>query len=457
MKITILGAAGVRTPIIVQSIAIRQKNLKIDELCLMDIDKDHLEIIQDLCQAVALKNAIDFKVTYTDDAVKALENANFVITTFRVGGMESRKVDERVALNAGVLGQETTGPGGFAMGLRTIPVLLGYIEIMKKVCPDAWLLNFANPSGMLAEVILRVAGWKRAVGICDSPSSVRQEFAKALDTNANNIFLDYFGLNHLGWIRKVMYQGKDYLPMFLDMMQSDTPPVHLPFDARLMKSLAMLPNEYLYYYYSAKESVSRILRAEQSRGEFIADINAKLFKDLTKLRSSGDAAGMEDRYIEYILERSESYMSVETGTKHSMPKGLTTEQLKKMAEEGYSGVALDIIEALSGAKPQVLILNVLNNGAIQGIPNDASVEIPVYVGSDMILPLAVGEIPTHCMGLISEVKSYERLTIEAAIEKSYEKALTALSIHPLVADRKLAKIILDGYLKEHGDYFPALK
>jgi 6-phospho-beta-glucosidase len=454
MKATIIGAAGVRTPGIIESFIRRQEKIDCDELCLMDIDCERLSLISSLTANLEKENANRIHITRTTDAKEALSNADFVITTFRVGGIDSRVIDERVALQNGVLGQETTGPGGFAMALRTIPVLLEYVRKMGEHCPEAWLLNFANPSGMLAESILRVAGWERAVGICDGPSSMRHAAAKLLHAKADDIYLDYFGLNHLGWIRKILYNGMDVLPLFLEQMENGDIPEELPFSIHNFRSLKMIPNEYNYYFYSSKKSVNMILRAEKSRGEQIAEMNHQFFNDLRKIKDDKEA--LSRRYEEYLKERWATYMKTETGNPTEEIKASAAE-VQTQTEEGYAGVALDLIEGLRGARNQILILNTLNQGTIDGMPPDASVEVPVHVSSGLIRPMNVGSIPEECLGLIKQVKSYERLTIEAAVEGSYEKALHALTIHPLVADETLAEVILNGYIDAHGSNFPKLK
>jgi 6-phospho-beta-glucosidase len=180
LKIALIGAAGVRTPLIVEAMVRRQGRLRLDELALMDIDGERLEVIGALIKPLAEVGRAEFHISRTTNARQALEGADFVITTFRVGGIASRVIDERVPLRLGMLGQETTGPGGFAMGLRSIPVLLGYIEMMQACCPQAWLINFANPAGMLAEAAVQAGGWRRTVGVCDSPSGIGRLAATAI-------------------------------------------------------------------------------------------------------------------------------------------------------------------------------------------------------------------------------------------------------------------------------------
>jgi 6-phospho-beta-glucosidase len=456
VKLTIIGAAGLRTPLIVEAIIRRQEHLGISELALMDIDAGRLEIVGALTSR--LEKDAGFILTRTLDSHTALEGADYVITTFRVGGIESRIIDEHVPLKRGILGQETTGPGGFAMGLRSIPVLLGYVELMRKLCPQAWLINFANPAGMLAETLVRGAGWQRTVGICDAPSSMQRVAAAVLGASPRQVYLDYFGLNHLGWVRSIQYNGKNYLPELIEMAQVAGGIPGLPIDAKLIAELGLIPNEYLYYYYDAKQAVRNILQAEESRGQHIARLNMQLISDLKKLLAEGtpDAlAQMQARYQSYITARGESYMLEETGQAHHFEQ-IDPRLPEALIGEGYAGVALDLIEGLAGIEPVRMILNLPNRGAVQGMDTDDVVEIPAVASHGQVHPLAVGEIPAACLGLMKQVKAYERLTIDAALEGSYSKALLALTIHPLVMDRTLAKEILDEYRERHQAYFPEL-
>ena len=455
MKITILGAAGVRTPLIVGAIAQRQEQLGLDELALMDIDGERLELTGRLTDALERRGSVKFHILRTTDSIQALDGADFVITTFRVGGITSRVIDERVPLELGYLGQETTGPGGFAMGLRTIPVILDYVRQMEKLCPQAWLVNFANPAGMLAEAVVRGAGWQRVVGICDAPGSMARVAAALAGAPVDQIYLDYFGLNHLGWVRSILHHGRNLLPGFLEMLQSTGPFPGLPFEPRLLATLGMIPNEYLFYYYSGKQAVENIQRAGQTRGEAIAALNGRLFGELKRLKEAGDLDGMLPVYETYIEKRGETYMVNETGHVHAA-EDLPPELAGALGGEGYAGVALDLIESLSGKQPRQMILNIPNHGAITGMGAEDVVEIPAYVAYDLVKPLAVGELPVQCLGLMQQVKAYEQLTIKAALEHAYDLALQALIIHPLVRDAQAARAILDGYIARHGNNFPAL-
>ncbi len=455
IKIAILGAAGLRTPLILQAILLRQNRLKLSELALMDIDGERLELIAALTAPLEAANPPNFAIQRTTDLERALQGADVVITTFRVGGMAARAIDERVPLKHGVLGQETTGPGGFAMGLRTIPVLLNVTEKMKHLCPQAWLINFANPAGMLAEAVIRVSGWQRCVGICDAPHTMRRAIASLYNASAEQIFLDYFGLNHLGWIRAVIYQGEDHLPRLLELIRQFDSVPGLPFNPTLITTLGMIPNEYLYYYYHARQAVENILQAGISRGEQLAVWNENLFNELTALRANEDYEGMQRAYQAYLKQRGQTYMVSESGQAHSLEQ-LDAALAESLSSEGYAGVALDLIEGLKGDLPRQMILNLPNQGAIEGMGTMDVVEIPAWVNNGRVQPLSVGSVPSHCLGLMQQVKAYEQMTIEATVQGSYAKALTALTLHPLVPGVEVAKRILDEYIERHGDLFPTL-
>ena len=454
MKVAILGAGGVRTPFVVRSFILRQERLGLDELALMDIDGARLELMACLTAPLEQHHKVRFKIRPTTDARAALAGADFVITTFRVGGMAGRAIDERVALDYGVLGQETIGPGGFALGLRTLPVLFRYLDVMREVCPEAWLINFANPAGMLAEAIVKHGGWPRAVGICDTPAAMRRGAAALLRVPAGEVFLDYFGLNHLGWARGVWRRGRDRLPELIEKFaRGEARRPEFPFEPGLIQSLGLLPNEYLFYYYS-NEAVPNLLKAGRTRGEQLLELNTRLFADLERARAEEDFEALQRLFAAYHRERGETYFVSETGKSAHASGAAERETREAQADEGYAGVALRVMEALAGNAPQVLILNVPNRGAVSGMRDDDVVEIPCWVGGGLIRPLAAGAVPDRALGLMKQVKAYERLTIEAALTGRYATALAALTLHPLVPSHTVAQAILDEYIRKHGETFP---
>lgn len=455
MKIAIIGAAGLRTPLIVKAMAARQGSLNLTELALMDIDAERLELMAGLLSSVQNGVEFPFSVLLTTNAEEALQQADYVITTFRVGGMEGRIVDERVPLALGLLGQETTGAGGFAMAMRTIPVLLDYVSVMKKVCPEAWLINFANPSGLLTDMLLREGGWKRTVGICDAPATMQKVAEALLGAAPGEVFLDYFGLNHLGWVKGIFYRGVDVLPQFLKTLEQSGGMPELPFDVSLLTELGMIPNEYLFYYYYRRQAVQLILERGLTRGEWLKAENEALFAKLRQWRDQEDLPGMAEQYEAYLRRRSQTYLLHQKGEEVS-PSGVASAASTVMGDSGYAGVALDLIEGLSGGSAKVMTVNIQNQGAVWGMEEEDVVEVPAFVQQGLIKPLAVGNVPAHCLALMKQVKAYERLTISAALEHSFAHALQALTIHPLVGDVSLARQILAGYQSGHGALFPEL-
>jgi 6-phospho-beta-glucosidase len=452
LKLTIMGTAGVRTPLMLRGILRRYRKLGLTDLCLMDVDRAHLDLIRMVCEPQLREIGDAFRTVWTTDAREAIAGADYVLTTFRVGGSRSRITDERVPLRYGVLGQETTGAGGFAMAMRTIPVILDYVSLIRELAPHAWLINFTNPSGLIAEAVTTHTDLQRVVGICDNPSFMQRTIATALGLSPDQVFLEYFGLNHLGWVRAAYVRGRDVLPEIISELGTKRVAIPgVPFDPQFVMALGMIPNEYLYFYYSTREAVQHILDAGKTRGEQVQEINDWLFTELGRLRQGGTEDEIRQAYISYLTKRGESYMAVETGHKPD------NEHLQAEAEaEGYEGVALGVIECLSGQRQGYSILNVPNRGAITGMRESDVVEVPCYVSQATVRPIAVGSVPDHALGLIKQVKEYEHLTVEAALSGSYALALKALSLHPLVPSYEVARRILDDYIKAHGDLFPPL-
>ncbi len=467
MKLTFIGAGGVRTPLVIQSILNAQDRLPLTRLCLMDSDAERLDLMRVASKPRLISKAPSFEISWTTDARTAIEGADFIVMTFRAGLMQSRVVDEQVPLKYGVLGQETTGPGGFAMALRTIPTLLDYVKLIRELAPDAWLLNFTNPAGMVTEAVTRVAGFERAVGICDNPSSMVRAAAEALGVPARRLFPEYYGLNHLGWLRSLYLDGVDQKPRLLRAIKANGGhTLGLPFDLGFVKALDAFPNEYLYFFYYPKQSVENLLRAGQSRAQQILPFNEELYEGLRRIRrlktifddEAEDPAAVDAVYAHYLRQRHSTYMTLETGAATHGPSEATsdTEEITSAAE-GYSAVALGVIEALTGDQAATPILNVPNRGALPGMADDDVVEVTCHVGNGVIRPIAMGPLPDRALGLMKSVKAYERLTIQAAVEGSYTLALKALALHPLVPSYETAKMILDDYIAQHGDYFPTLR
>ncbi|MCY0881684.1 MAG: 6-phospho-beta-glucosidase, partial [Firmicutes bacterium] len=373
----------------------------------------------------------------------------------RVGQDPMRVLDERIPLRYGVLGQETTGPGGFAMALRTIPVLQHYAQIIRETAPQAWLLNFTNPAGMMTQAAIESR--VNAVGICDSPVEMVRGLADFLQVPAADVHIQYAGLNHLGWASRVMVGAEDKTEEILsryDQLKAGNKAFGA-FDTQFIQRLGLLPNEYLYYYYSAREAVDHILQSGQTRGEQILALNQKLITALQELVPQGKLAQAAQVYAETLLARHQSYMQRETVGAVDEEAALDTSVLtQEDVIGGYAQVALGAARRLLGTAQGPLVLNVANAGAVQELDPTDVVEVTVTVDQDGMHPWAQGRLPSAVRGLVLSVKEYERLTVHAARTGDYAVALEALALHPLVPSVAVARKILDDYLREEREYLP---
>ncbi|MFF2482814.1 hypothetical protein [Paenibacillus sp. NPDC058071] len=455
MKLAILGGAGMRTALLVNGLIRHSEELHFDEVALFDNDEQRLSIMGGLSKYVAETKGAAFKVTFTTDIREAVRGADFIFSAVRVGQEESRVHDERVALKHGVLGQETTGPGGFAMALRTIPVMLEYTKIINEVAPNAWLLNFSNPSGLLAQAMNNY-GHCKVIGICDAHAGMKNALSKFLQVHHSRLQVDYYGLNHLGWIPKVYLDGVDQMPALLDRFEELAKSAHVFsfFEPELIRNIGMLPNEYLYYFYYHDQSVNHILKTNETRGEQIVQLNRPLLERIAPLVREGKLAEAWKDYNETLDKRSSTYMSKETsGQLHNIHENEAPAH-SQFEEEGYEGLAINVIKGIHLNKQQVLTLNVPNRGTIHGLKDDDVVEVPCLVNQNGPTPLTVGEVSDLAMSLIQPIKTYERLTVEAAVKGDYQAALNALTVHPMVPSFTVAKSILDEYLQVHKPYLP---
>jgi 6-phospho-beta-glucosidase len=430
----------------------RQRELDLEDVVLVDQDEARLSMMGPLCRYVAERNDAEFDLRWTSDAREGLEGAGAVITTIRVGGEQGRVLDETIALERGVLGQETTGPGGFAMALRTIPAVARYAEMMQSICPDAWLLNFTNPAGLVAQALTLRFPEMKIVGICDTPSGMHRRVAAAFGLPATEVPVRFFGLNHLSWMAEAMVDGENVVPRVIaDPALARQVPELALFDGDLLRLLGMLPNEYLYFYYYREQALAHIQTAGETRGEQVRRLSASLLHDL---RESDPAANPERawrRYRSYLNNRHGTYMATETAS-----AGMLAEEADEPAEdgdegEGYAGVALDILTATSG-EPRNLVVNVPNRGAIPGMQHDDVVEVACRVDADGIWPIPIPPVHEDELLLMRQVKRYERLTVEAVSTHSRECAVRALMSHPLVGSYSLAGSLVDAYLSAHAEH-----
>ena len=441
MKLTMLGA-GVRAPFVLHGLAERQH----------DTDHDRLEAMAVLGAFLCRGWGATFTVRGEHDARAALGGARFVFAAIRPGQERARTFDEELPLKHGVLGQETTGAGGFAMAMRTIPAMLEHARTIEEVAPDALVVNFTNPVGIVTQALNDHSG-VHAVGVCDGPVSMKRSVAAVLGVPGDQVHADYFGLNHCGWIHRVLVDGRDRLPELLDRydeLRARDDQWRL-FDTELVRSIGMLPMEYLYFYYYREEAVENILRSGGTRAAQIAAINDALWPVLRARVDADDPAGAADAWTRAMETRDETYFARERGEMLGVPP--SPEVGDGLVEgEGYAGVATAVMLASTQRRKAPLILNVANRGAIEGLRDDDIVEVTCMMDEHGAHPLAQGEIPESARALLAQVKLYERLTVRAAVEGSYDTALEALLAHPLVGSYPLARSILDDYLAAHTAY-----
>lgn len=448
MKITVIGGAGVRTVIFINGLLARYRALHIDQVVLYDIDQEKLAIMEKLCQHVILRKGETLKLTTASDPVEAIKGADYIVTTLRVGGDHSRVVDETIALKEGLIGQETTGAGGFSMAARTIPVLKEYCELIKIHAPNAWIFNFTNPSGLVTQALKR-AGYQRVIGICDAPSSTKFRMAKELKLPEKELYVEFFGLNHLSWIRSVKKDGQEILK---DLLEDDTFLKHIQefsmFEPELLRAIGYLPNEYLYYYYHREKALEHILASGATRGKTIEAVNVKMMKELREMDMESDPEGALQIFLYYMALRENSYMDIETGKdrEQAVEKG----NLEVPDGMGYAGVMLDCIEGLQCEEGRYLVLSVENNGAIKGLKEEDVIEVTCHVSKKGIQPVEIGEVPEHCYLLIRLIKMYESLTVKAIEEGSLELAIKALTLHPLINSWSLARRLVEEYDKAYN-------
>ncbi|HEY8286677.1 MAG TPA: glycoside hydrolase [Chloroflexota bacterium] len=452
MKLTIIGGAGVRTPLFIRGLANLAPTLGLTNVTLMDRQEEKLRLIGALCRHLLHQAGDPVTLDLTTDPRVALSGADFVVTTVRVGDESARVLDERIALDLGVLGQETTGPGGFAMALRSIPVILQYADLMAEICPRAWLLNFTNPAGLVAQAIADARPTMRVAGICDTPPTMLRAVAQALGHPADELEFTFYGLNHLSWLASARYRGEDLLPGLLADDRALRALPDEPFEPALTRMIGMIPNEYLYYYYYRERAVANILAARESRGEQVARLSAKL---LTDLRSADPERRPDEGmavYRAYLGTRRGSYMAAETGG--HMDRGADEVALAE-GNQGYAGVAMAVMSAVQSGSAHKLILNVPNHGAIAGLEDADVIEAMCEVDETGAHSLAVGDIPEHALLLMRQVKRYERLTVAASAGKSRNLAVEALLAHPLVGSYSLATALVERYLTAHAPYVGA--
>ncbi|HOA91346.1 MAG: 6-phospho-beta-glucosidase [Bacillota bacterium] len=416
MKLCVIGGGSTYTPELLSGLAGKKAEIPVNEVVLLDIDEERLNVVGEFVIRMMKKLAPEIKVSYTLDREEALSGADFVVTQIRVGHQIARHDDTVFCLQNGVIGQETTGAAGFAKAMRTIPVLLDYAKDMERLCPDAWLINFTNPSGIVTEALIRF-GWKKTIGLCNAPIGMQKSVAHQFGVDEKDVELDYVGLNHLGWVRNISVKGEDRTKEVLEKLApyNATNIPELDYDPTFYHALGCYLNGYLKYYYLEEEMLESLKKQTKTRAQVVMEVEEEL---LAYYRDENN-----DEKPESLSKRGGAY---------------------------YSHIALSLISAIYNDKNEVHIVNTLNNGAIKDLSDDASVEIPSVINKTGAHPLTAGHVDLSFRGLLQQVKAYEQLTVEAAVNGSYDRALLALCNHPLVHSAKKAKVLLDFFIERHG-------
>lgn len=434
IKIVTIGGGSSYTPELVEGFIKRYDELPVRELWLVDIEagQEKLQIVGELARRMVKKAGLPMKVYLTLDRREALKEADFVTTQLRVGLLEARAKDEKIPLKYGVIGQETNGPGGLFKALRTIPVILDICRDMEELCPQAWLINFTNPAGMVTEAVLRYSNMKRVVGLCNVPIGIKMGIAKMLDVSAERVHIDFAGLNHMVYGLDVKLDGESILGELITRLTSNQTSgmtmkniVDLGWDPDFIRGLKVIPCPYHRYYYQTSTMLE-----EEKENERTVGTRAEVVKKL------------ETELFELYKDPNLS---------------IKPPQLEKRGGAYYSDAACSLIHSIYNDKGDIQTVNTINNGAIASIPNDSAVEINSVITKDGPKPIPIGDLPVAVRGLVQQIKSFERVGAEAAVTGDYETALVAMTINPLVPSDKMAKQILDEMLEAHAEYLPQFR
>ena len=438
-KVAIIGGGGARTPLLIHGLAEAQNTLNIRELAIFDADAGHAAIMAELGREIVGPR---FELKTAPSVEPAIEGADFVLSSIRVGGIEARARDERIMIEHGYAGQETTGPAGLAMALRTVPVALEHARLVERLAPDAWLINFTNPAGLITQALTTYTN-ARAIGICDTPSELFHRIAASLGEPFEDLEFLYSGLNHLGWVRRVLLRGEDITPRLLedDDALLRLYPARL-FEPEMIRLLGLIPTEYLFFYYARSRAYENQRLAGTTRGEEILALNRHLFTNLYSAISAGRRSDAIRIYKDYLNQRNASYLRLEAHAESALAQASADGDPFQLAT-GYHRIALDVMTALCSPAGKRVVINVQNCGSIEDLADDDVVEIPALIDTNGPTPLATGALPESVRGLVQAVKAYERVAIRAAAEDSLDLAKLALLIYPLVGEWEPAARVLE--------------
>jgi len=415
MKICIVGAGSSYTPELIEGLAKMQTELPVTELALYDIDEYRLDTVYGFCLRYAKNLGLDVKITKYTDREKAFDGASFINTQIRVGGNAARANDEKIPLSMGLLGQETTGPGAMMKALRTIPVMIDIARDVEKICPDAWIINYTNPTGMVTEAVMDETNAKIA-GLCACGMGPQKIVGDALGVEPNLVRYDMAGLNHMSSAYNFYVAGKRLTDEELDKVYDQFGGS----DGReYMKPLGVLANPYMDHYYYPAKKLKYHMDREVCRGEEIIELEKELFREFLD---------------ENVIDKPKS--------------------LEKRGGGGYSDLALSVMSAIYNNVDSWIVVNVRNNNTLDFLPKEAVIEASCIVNASGIRPISVEQPPKAVQALIFEVKMYEQLAVEAALTGNEDKAIEALLAHPLVRDYEVIPELWSKLLEANRPYLP---
>jgi 6-phospho-beta-glucosidase len=414
-KLAYIGGGSSYTPEFVDGFIQHEGEVEVDEIALHDINEERLTVVGGMVERMLRYAELDTRVTLTTTRPEAIEGAEFIVSAIRVGGMEARIRDEKIPLKYDVVGQETTGPGGTLKAWRTIPVALEIARDLEKYAPDAWYLNFTNPSGIITEAIFKNTDLK-VVGLCNNPINVQMGLAMFFDVTPDEVFLEWVGLNHVNWVQRIYVRGKDRTEELINRIE-EMP--HLEHDPSLVKALGVIPTWYLHYYYYHTKVVEELKGAEKTRGEVVREVEQDLLE------------------------------------KYADPNQLVKPpELSLRGGALYSEAALRLILSLMFDRRDIQIVVTRNNGSIPDLPEDASVEVPCVVGAHGVTPLLMGALPNTIRTLCQQAKAWESWTVEAGVTGDRNAALMAMLTNPLVPSFQVAQALLDEMLPANKEFLP---
>lgn len=449
MKLTVIGGGGVRSMFLAKSLARKATSLGITELCFMDNNPKKLSIYGEMARKVASIIEPDLKFSLTTDAVEAVADADYVITTIRVGEDDMRVKDERIALDHGVIGQETTGVAGFSFAMRSIPALIEYCELIKKYSkPSVKVFNFTNPAGIVSQA-LREAGYHFTFGICDAPSGMLSQFKKIYGKEDSTIEGEISGLNHCSFFTSIKLDGEEIIPKIINDPRAYVDTDIRYFEKDLLLEKGYVPNEYLYYYFYADNALKNIQSSTETRGELIARVNRNMTAELSKIDVNKDFEKALEIYEKWYGVRDGSYMANETGIKRNYEWKF---DIYGGGDDGYAGVAIRYIEIVNEDKVEDMVLCVPNGDAIPYLDKSDVVEVTATVSKRGVVPHRFGYLGAYEVDLLQRVKEYERLGARAILNRDRALALKALSIHPLMVVEGAENNILEAYIEHNKEY-----